>query len=33
MRKLELASDLGFRAAIGVDDGLRETVDWLRSLG
>jgi UDP-glucose 4-epimerase len=26
------ARDLGFRAAIGLDDGLRETVDWLRSL-
>jgi len=26
------ARDLGFRAVIGLDDGLRETVDWLRSL-
>src|SRR5690242_17256252 len=24
--------DLGFRAAVGLDDGLRLTVDWLRSL-
>ncbi len=27
------ARDLGFRAAVPLDDGLRRTVDWLRSLG
>jgi len=24
--------DLGFRAAVALDDGLRRTVDWLRAL-
>jgi UDP-glucose 4-epimerase len=27
------ARDLGFRAAVELDEGLRRTVDWLRSLG
>jgi UDP-N-acetylglucosamine/UDP-N-acetyl-alpha-D-glucosaminouronate 4-epimerase len=27
------ARDLGFRTRVALDDGLRETVDWLRSLG
>jgi UDP-glucose 4-epimerase len=27
------ARDLGFRAAVALDAGLRRTVDWLRSLG
>src|SRR5262249_36915365 len=27
------ARDLGFHATVGLDDGLRRTVDWLRALG
>jgi nucleoside-diphosphate-sugar epimerase len=27
------ARDLDFRATVGLEDGLRMTVDWLRSLG
>jgi UDP-glucose 4-epimerase len=27
------ARDLGFRAEVGLVDGLRETVDWIKGLG